>query len=161
MPTNKPKYYWHIHHEILCEGTYDISERIGYIKKYKRDIRTRLHLMTPVKHPEKLPLRFRRAATACVKADAAYENASASATKAYDIHTKALSAAIAFDAYTETLADYVKVFAVYEQARAACAKASITYIKALTTCAAQLEKLHKKEHPNCPWNGKTIFPKRQ
>src|ERR1039457_2450186 len=22
-----------------------------------------------------------------------------------------------------------------------------------------IEKLHKEEHPNCPWNGKTIFPK--
>ena len=23
---------------------------------------------------------------------------------------------------------------------------------------AKLELLHKKEHPDCPWNGKTIFP---
>ena len=23
----------------------------------------------------------------------------------------------------------------------------------------QIEALHKQEHPDCPWNGKTIFPK--
>lgn len=30
--------------------------------------------------------------------------------------------------------------------------------KALEEYNASLYDLHKKEHPGCPWNGKTIFP---
>ncbi len=150
MKTTKPKYtfYWHIHHDRLCEYTYDINERIAYIKSHKpmTEIRERLRLMTPVQHPEKLPLRFRKAAVGC--------------TKARDDYNKA------FDAYEKTFADHVKALTTYEKARnvytKACAvfpKAYAAYIKAFTTYATQLEELHKKEHPNCPWDGKTIFPK--
>jgi hypothetical protein len=40
----------------------------------------------------------------------------------------------------------------------------VTNVKALkyalvTNNHEALEKLHKEECPNCPWNGKTIFPK--
>ena len=27
-------------------------------------------------------------------------------------------------------------------------------------CLPQIEALHKKEHPDCPWDGKTIFPEK-
>ena len=146
MPTTKLKYYWHIHHDTLCEYTYDIKERIAFIKeaKPKSEVRERLRLMTPVQHPDKLPLRFRRAASA--------------STKARDDYNKA------FDAFEKTFADHVKALTTYEKARnvytKACAvfpKAYNTYVKALHM--PQLEELHKEEHPNCPWNGKTIFPK--
>ena len=99
--------YWHIHHEILCEGTFDIKERIKYIKDYKpsKEIPLRLKLMTPVKNPEKLPVEFVRAREALDKACEAYNKA--------------------WEAY-----------------------------------ASEIEKLHKEEHPDCPWNGRTIFSKK-
>ena len=116
--TTKPTLYWHIHHEILIEETTDIQERIDYIKEGKPEdeIPLRLKLMTPVLHPEKLPVSFRKAWEALIKAREAYDKA----REAYD-------------------------------------KAREAYIKTSKACAPQIEKLHREEHPDCPWNGKTIF----
>ena len=36
-------------------------------------------------------------------------------------------------------------------------KAWEAYDKAREAYRPQIEKLHKEEHPDCPWNGKTIF----
>ena len=33
------------------------------------------------------------------------------------------------------------------------------YKKALRECMPQIKKLHAKECPNCPWDGRTIFSK--
>ena len=133
MKTTKPKYtfYWHIHHKILCEPTYDIDERIKYIKenKPKKEVSKRLRLMTPVLHPEKLPKKFSEVLDAFTKAQKIY-----------------------IEAHDAFYADYIKAFKAYSKVQEAC-------IEAFTTYATQLEELHKKEHPNCPWNGKTIFPK--
>ena len=87
------EFYWHVHHEVLCEAlTEPIQNRIDYIKRYKyaSEVETRLRCMTPVLHPERLPVEWE-------------------------------------EAYAKWL--------------------------------PQIEALHKKEHPNCPWDGKTIFPK--
>ena len=45
----------------------------------------------------------------------------------------------------------------YDKAREAYYKAGEAYDKARKACAPQIEKLHREEHPDCPWNGKTIF----
>ena len=47
--TTKPTLYWHIHHEILIEETFNIQERIDYIREGKPEdeIPLRLKLMTP------------------------------------------------------------------------------------------------------------------
>ena len=144
----KPKYtyYWHIHHDTLCEGTYNIKERIAYIKKHKpkKEIPTRLQLMTPVLHPEKLPKEFRKAADACDKAYAAF-------IKAHDASAKAsIASTKAYAAYDKAYAAFIKAFNAYAQALDAYAE---------TLHMPQLEELHREEHPHCPWNGKTIFPK--
>ena len=125
--TTKPTLYWHIHHEILIEETTDIQERIDYIKEGKPEdeIPLRLKLMTPVLHPEKLPVSFRKAWEALIKAREAYDKA--------------------WEAY-----DKVKAWEAY-------IKAGEAYIKTSKACAPQIEKLHREEHPDCPWNGKTIF----
>ena len=155
----KPKYtyYWHIHHDTLCEGTYNIKERIAYIKKHKpkKEIPTRLRLMTPVLHPEKLPKKFSEVLDAFTKAQKIYIEAHdafyADYIKARNASAKA-SIAIPKDACAKTYAAYIKAFKAYSKVQEAC-------IEAFTTYATQLEELHKKEHPNCPWDGKTIFPK--
>jgi hypothetical protein len=43
--------FWHIHHDVLCEWTNNIQERIAYIRKEKpaNEIKTRLKLMKPKK----------------------------------------------------------------------------------------------------------------
>ena len=179
----KPKYtyYWHIHHDTLCEGTYNIKERIAYIKKHKpkEEIPTRLQLMTPVLHPEKLPLHFRKAADATAKtyaardkaleasnkaydayakAYAAYEKTYAACEKAYAARDKALAASTkAYDAYAKAYAAYDKALEASTKAYDAYDKASAAFDKALRM--PQLEELHREEHPRCPWNGKAIFPK--
>ena len=121
----KPTLYWHIHHEILIEETFNIQERIDYIRtnKPEKEIPLRLKLMTPVLHPEKLPARFRRASEACFKA---------------------------WEALGKESEAYYKASKAYY-------KAGEAYYKALEACVQQIEKLHKEEHPDCQWNGKTIF----
>ncbi len=47
--------------------------------------------------------------------------------------------------------DVVEAWAAYDKARAA-------YDKARENHREELEALHAKECPNCPWDGKTIFP---
>ena len=47
----------------------------------------------------------------------------------------------------------------YWLARGDCRHAWENYERALKDCKPELEALHKQEHPDCPWNGKTLFPK--
>ena len=133
----KPTLYWHIHHEILLEETTDIQERIDYIKanKPEKEIPLRLKLMTPVLHPEKLPASFRKARKAYYKAGEAYDKVR--------------------EAYYKAGEAYDKVREAYYKAGEAYYKAWKARDKALK--APQIEKLHREEHPDCPWNGKTIF----
>ena len=100
----KITYYWHIHHDTLCEGTTDIEERITYIKNNKpsSEIPLRLKLMQKVKSPSKLPREWK-------EADQKREEA-------------------------------------YQKWMEACHKYK-----------PQIEALHKIEHPDCPWNGESIF----
>ena len=45
--------------------------------------------------------------------------------------------------------------AVYDKANS---EALAVYDKADSEARAKVEALHQKECPNCPWNGRTIFP---
>ena len=141
MATTKPKLYWHIHHDTLLEKTSNIQERIDYIKaeKAEAEIPLRLKLMTPVLHPEKLPARFRKASEAYHKAREAYNKTEEAYYKAAEALDKAEEA--------------------YDKAREAYHKAWGDYHKARKDCNTEIEKLHREEHPDCPWNGKTIFSK--
>ena len=135
----KPTLYWHIHHEILIEETTNIRERI------------RLKLMTPVLHPEKLPSSFRKAWEAYCKA----REASIKAWEVYIMAGKDYDKAR--EAYDKAREAYDKAGEAYDKAWEAYIKAGEAYIKTSKACAPQIEKLHKEEHPDCPWNGKTIF----
>ena len=92
--TTKPTLYWHIHHEILIEETFNIQERIDYIKEGKPEdeIPLRLKLMTPVLHPEKLPVSFRKAREAYDKAWKARDKEWKACEKALKARDKALKA---------------------------------------------------------------------
>ncbi len=131
-------YYWHCHHEVLCEFVGNPQERIDYIKEAKADseVEIRLRLFQPIKG--ELPLAVVEAGAAYDKAGAAYEKAGAAYVKARAARNKARAA-------------YEKAGAAYDKAWAACVKAGENHRE-------ELEALHAKECPNCPWDGKTIFP---
>ena len=74
------QYYWHIHHEILCEAlTEPIQNRIDHIKKFKdpSEVETRLRCMTPVLHPERLPVEWTDASAKWDEAPAKLDEARA------------------------------------------------------------------------------------
>ena len=121
---------WHLHHEVLCEPlTEPLANRRKYVRKNKpaNEIPIRLKWMTPVKG--KIPAALVKAQAAADKAWADYDEAWA--------------------AYDEARADYDKALAAYGKALATD--------KALAAAQPALEALHKKEHPGCPWNGRTLF----
>ena len=124
------KNYWHIHRGILCELSDNIEERIEYIKNNKPagEIELRLRLLREVKG--KLP-------EACETAREAYNTTQ----EAYNVALEACKTALeacktAWRAYNVALG---------------------AYNVALETCKEEIEVLHKKECPDCPWDGHTIF----
>ena len=123
--------FWHVHHEVLCEYSHDIDERIEYIKKNKpaHEVDLRLRLMQPVKG--KLPDELVKANKARVKANKAW-------VKAYEARDKAYEA--------------------WVKANKAWVKARVKEDKAWDKYKDEIEALHKEECKDCPWNGKTIFP---
>ncbi len=61
--------------------------------------------------------------------------------------------------FIEAWVAYDQAWVAYEKDRAACDKAWVAYGKAWAAYKSEIEALHEAECPNCPWNGKTIFPK--
>ena len=59
--------------------------------------------------------------------------------------------------FRKALEALIKAWEAYDKAWEAYIKAGEAYIKTSKAGAPQIEKLHKEEHPDCPWNGKTIF----
>ncbi|KKL79510.1 hypothetical protein LCGC14_2014070 [marine sediment metagenome] len=129
--------FWHVHHDTLLEYCYDYDERVRFIKKNKpkSEQELRLRLFQPVKG--KFPRAVTKAWAACDKARAAYDKARA--------------------AYDKARAAYDKAWTAYNKARTACAKARTAYNKAAKNNIVAIEKLHRKECPDCPWDGETIF----
>jgi hypothetical protein len=67
-------------------------------------------------------------------------------------------------AYAEAWKAYVEAGGAYVEARKAYVEAGEAYVEATKAYveagkAPELLALHAKECPNCPWDGRTIFPK--
>jgi len=140
--SKKAGFYWLLHHDRIIEWCYDLQERIDYIKKRKpaNEIETRLKWMKPVKG--KLPKAVIEAGKAC---DKVYRKAE----KAYDNVRRAHGK----QAYDKAGEAYTKAAEVRIKAEVACREA-------LQDHKDEIEALHAKEQPGCPWNGSTlIFPK--
>jgi hypothetical protein len=68
----------------------------------------------------------------------------------------------------QAMADLDRAGATCEQARAAYhqeawaayVQACVAYNQAWAACAAKMDALHRAECPDCPWDGRTIFPPR-
>jgi len=61
------------------------------------------------------------------------------------------------EAYGKAWKAYDKAREAYDKAREACDKAEEAYDKAKKACKKEIEALHKKECPDCPWTGSSIF----
>ena len=125
------KNYWHVHHEILCESSDNIEERVAYIKNNKsiEEMAVRLRLLREVKG--ELPKAYK---TAC---------------KAYYDAWKSCNDA--WKSYKDARKSYNDAWKSYNDAGTACEDAG-------EACKEEIEELHKKECPACPWDGFTIFP---
>jgi len=141
----KTKFYWHIHHDILLEPlTEPLKNRIEYIKnnKSKNEIELRLKLLKPVKG--KLP-------DEVIKAGEAYYKAQETSGKVWEAYYKTWEASDkSWEASVKAWEVYAKVWETRDEARRA-------YDKTLKKYSKEINELHEKECPNCPWNGKTIF----
>ena len=133
----KIEYYWHMHHRILIGATVNIGEREAYIMAYKprEEIPLRFKLMTKMEHPRKLPKEWKDAYKELYKLNKEWD-------KLDDNFNRYLSNEVSkkMNMVEKKLnKNYKKIIALNKRYK------------------SQLEALHKEEHPDCPWNGKTIF----
>lgn len=144
--THEPRFYWHLHHDVLVEVTTNIRERMDYIMTYKsfKEMSTRMQRMQLVRG--ELP-------DACVKAGEAYDKAREATVKAWEAAVKAGGAWKVYDSPWEATA---KAWKAYTEAREAETKARGDY-KAIQNMP-EIGALHRIECPDCPWDGTTIFP---
>ncbi len=141
---------FHLHHDVLMEWCYDYQARVRDIIASKPagqlELRLRLFKLIPL---SKLP---GKNSAAGVKANAA--RAEANAAWAEYNATRA-EANAAWAEYAATRAEYDAAEAKYNAAEAKYNVAWAEYgVKYLTA----FERLHAELCPNCPWDGKTIFP---
>lgn len=126
---------FHVHHNELIEWCYDYKRRVEVIKKTKplreQELRLRLFKLIP---DELLPPELVKAWEAEGKAREVRDKAWETWGIARKVRDKAYEAwGIAYEAWS----------------------------MAYKVVDPQLEALHKELCPNCPWNGKTIFPKEE
>jgi len=150
--TTLGKLAWHVHHTQLVERLTEggLTARRKYIQENKpeSEIETRLRLLKLVKDQKTMGHISKTYEEAEAFAWKVYEEAVALAQKAY-AEAKA-------SAYEEAEASAWKVYyEVVVPARKVRAKAMDSAGKVYDEA---LDRLHKKECRNCPWNGKTIFP---
>jgi len=128
MKKNKG-FCWHVHHKILMEYCYDYKGRVDAIKRDKpaNEVHIRLQLFKFVKG--KLPKRLLKAGKACVEAGKAYKKAGK---------------------------PYSEAWKAYNEAGKAHNEAEKAYNEAEKAYEKEIDILHKKECPNCPWDGKEI-----
>ena len=137
---------WHVHHDILLQRLKEpIENRVDYIKstKPKSEIPIRLRLLRPAKGLGK------------TEAYAKWEEAYAKWEEAYAKRREADAKRREADAKRRE-AD-AKWREAYAKRREADAKRREADAK-LQADPAVLA-LHKVQCPDCPWDGKTIFPK--
>jgi len=128
------KYYWHLHHMQLFEEEVEpVEQRIRFIKtsKPKDEIETRLRLIAVVKNQALLRRLTRYIRNLRQAEDAIY--------KKYE-HPSGVTRE----------EEAVKMEELAGARRA--------YELAELRAKPLIEALHKKECPNCPWDGRTIFP---
>ena len=154
----------HCHHERVIEPlTQPPETRIAYILSFKpiEEQALRLHLFRPTYNAAVKPAR----ATYNAADKAAWATRAAAVDAAEATYNAAVKPAwTAYDAAVEPAqATYAAaVDAAQATYNAALDAAEATYNAALNaaeaTYAAAVNAAHQAECPDCPWNGRTIFP---
>ena len=144
--TTHTGFAWHVHHDVLVEWCSDYAGRVAYIKidKPLPEQATRLRLFQMVKG--QLPAKYVAAGAKLVAAGA---KLAAARAKCVAARAKYVAAGAK---YVAARAKYVAAMAKYVAARA-------KYVAAMAKYEPKILALHAQECPDCPWNGKTIFPK--
>ena len=176
---NKSGLAFHCHHDVLFEYVYDYDERVRFIKKNKpRDeekLRLKLFKLIP---DELMPGRDSPEYRAYDKARKAYNKARETLDKAGEAYDKAWKACDkAREAYGKAWKACDKAWKAYDKARKASGKAREAYDKARKASdkareacdkareayykkyRKELEELHTRLCPDCPWDGRAIFSK--
>ena len=154
------KFCWHVHHKRLLEPlTEPLEDRIAYIKKAKppEEQETRLRLLRLV--VGKLPVAIYEVGRAFVEAHQVRREANRVYEEADQIYRKAIQvyeeASREEASREEALRVYREAFRVYKEAERVDEEVSYALI---VSHRVEVEALHKKECPNCPWDGDSIFP---
>ncbi len=132
---------WHCHHEKLAEFlTSPPEHRISFIlsDKPEHERALRLRLFRPVR-TKNLPKYLKEA---CAKWEDAYAKRQEAYAKWQEAYAKRQEACAKWQ---EAYAKWEEAYAKWQEAYA---KRQEAYAK----------ELHAKQCPNCPWDGKTIFP---
>ena len=162
MITSNRGIAFHFHHDTLAEWCSDYNRRIGEIKQFKlkaeQSLRLRLFKLIPNDRlPSKLKTAYEiydQAEKAFIGAGEAYDRA----WKAYDKAEKARERAgkaqeRAGKARERTWEACDKVWKDWEKAREDWEKTWETYMPLL-------KKLHEELCLDCPWDGHTIFTRK-
>ena len=145
------EWYWHVHHAVLVEQLTAPAQD---------EIETRLRLFKRVKDQGAVFAAQKARDEAVASAEKAYDEAVAPARKARDE-----AVASAWKAYHEAVAPARKAYdeavaparKAYDEAMALARKA---YDEAVVVQEAH-DEAHEKECPDCPWDGRTIFPEKE
>jgi len=153
---------FHCHHDTLFEGVYDYDERVRVIKRNKpqkeQELRLKLFRMIP---DNLVPSTLRKAWEAYGKAGEAFDKAWEAFGKEREAYCKAGEAyGKEREAYCKAGEAFDKAGEARDKAWEAYGKAWEAYGKERKACLPEIEKLHKELCPDCPWNGKTIFPEK-
>ena len=168
---------WHFHHEkMLLEAAMEpLNMRAAFILSNKPEAErvTRLRLLRPVVHPEKMPAAVLAAYAARLQADTARLQAHAALSQAHAAWSQADAAwsqshaawSQAHAAWSQADAALSQAHAAWSQADAAWSQADEAWRKADAALSSAIidnhsaiEALHREECPDCPWDGQTIFP---
>jgi hypothetical protein len=136
--------FWHVHDKKLVEYCHSYKERANYIRreKPKKEIGIRLRLFKPVRG--KLPVGWVRAWEAYDKAWEAYD-------KAWKVYEKARKLYL-----DEAGKAWDEAGKAWGEAGKAWDEAWEAFVNVEKVCKDKVEALHKKECPNCPWDGNEI-----
>jgi aminoglycoside phosphotransferase len=154
--------------DLIEPLTEPLQNRLDFIRVHKAydEIPYRLRLIDVVKG--ELPAAVVTAAAARTQAIADRVATMEAESLAYAVRNKAISAFLAADAEptdaklsaVRSAAEetYLPTWKAYTDATMVAAQASDDLENAFDDGRDAIEALHKTEHPDCPWDGRTIFP---
>ena len=177
-------FFWHVHHGdgLLVEWCHSYDERAEYIRTDKSpgEQELRLRLFQPVRG--QLPQEVVEAGEAfgetlkvfnemevpaevwktCLEASKALSEAWEARNRSW----KTCFGVLKTKSYVEAMKAYKDAVKAYDEAEKAHRKAGKayfeerkSYIEVLSNHKDEVGALHTEECPDCPWDGKTIFPK--